>query len=450
VEEGGSDASVTAEAHQLAAEMAMLSGDLATAIDHARMAADLAELAGAPETLIECLGTLCHYETYAGSVTPGLLERAVELEREQPRASNNYSPREILGLRMMYADRLDEARRLLHESHETALELGDELDRGSLLIHLTQLECRAGRLADASRYAREAEVCIEQAGAPPAAGRFASALSMAHAGRVEEARSAGEEGVAFATAGGSRVFLALNRWALGFLELSLGDAAAADAWLRGLPEELDAMGYANPGVRPAYADAIEARIACGDLEVGSLIDELQRRGEALDNAWARAAAARCRGLAMAASGHPEPALAELERALAEHDLSPQPLERGRTLLALGATRRRSRRWGPARQALTAALELFDDLGAPLWAERAASELARVPGRAPAPGGLSETERRVAELVAQGMTNKEVAARLFVSVRTVEANLSRVYAKLGIRSRTELASTLARSDGGERG
>jgi DNA-binding CsgD family transcriptional regulator len=444
IDEAGPDEAVlVAEAHQLAAEMSMLSGDVSAAIEHARIAAGRAEDAGDSPVLVECLGTLCHYETYTGAITPGLLERAVELERRQPRPSNNYSPREILGLRLMYADRLDEARELLEASYATAAELGDELDRASLLIHLAQLECRAGRLAHADRNAREAEISIEQAGAPRTAGRFVSALARAHLGRVNEARSAGEEGVALASEGGSRMFLALNRWALGFLELSLGDASAANRRLGGLKEELDAMGYWNPGVRPVYADVIEARIGAGELDVDPLIDELELRGESLDNPWARAAAARCRGLLLAARGDIARAVAELERALVAHERSPQPLERGRTLLALGSVHRRGKRRADARRTLTLALELFDNLGAPLWAERAAAELGRIPGRGPGSGELGETERRVAELVAEGLSNKEIAARLFVTVRTVEANLSKVYAKLGLRSRTELASLMSR-------
>jgi DNA-binding NarL/FixJ family response regulator len=107
----------------------------------------------------------------------------------------------------------------------------------------------------------------------------------------------------------------------------------------------------------------------------------------------------------------------------------------------GRVERRARNWSGARSALTAALTEFDALGAARWAEKAAADLARLPGRRPAAAGeLTETESRVAALVAEGLSNKEVASRLFVSVRAVEANLSRIYAKLGIRSRTELART----------
>ncbi|MEX2546455.1 MAG: AAA family ATPase [Chloroflexota bacterium] len=443
-EAGPADARA-AEAHQLAAEMSMLSGDIPSALEHARLACQLAEACGDRATLIESLGTLCHYQTYTGTIEPGLLERAVELERQQARPSNNYSPREILGLRLMYADRLDEARELLEASYVTAGELGDELDRAALLIHLAQLESRAGRLADADRYARECAVTHAQAGWQRPGAHFATAIVGAHLGRIDETRANAEEGASLAAKGGNEVFRVLNLWALGLLELSLGDAHAADRHLRSLPESIDAMGYRNPGVRPVHADAIEARIGTGDLTVEPMIDDLEARGRTFDNPWARAAAARSRGLLLAARGDTEGAIAQLEDALVEHERSPQPLERGRTLLALGSTLRRAKRRRDARETLMRALELFDSLGTPLWAERAASELARIPGRPVASGELTVTERRVAELVAEGLSNKEVAAKLFISVRTVEANLSSVYAKLRLRSRSELAARLGRTE-----
>jgi len=95
----------------------------------------------------------------------------------------------------------------------------------------------------------------------------------------------------------------------------------------------------------------------------------------------------------------------------------------------------------AREALEAALEIFDALGTPLWAAQVREALARIGGRAPGRDALTPTEHRVAALVAEGRTNREVATELFVTVRTVESNLTRVYAKLGVRSRTELARRL---------
>ena len=434
-----------AEAHQRAAEAAMHMGGVPRAIEHARAAVELAERTGEMGLLVESLGTLGGYETYAGRFTPGRLEHAVELERRFPRPSHNYSPLEMLGLRLMYSDRLDEARGMLEESLVATIELGDELDRFALLAHLTQLECRAGRLAHALERVRELEIVFRQMGMQPwmvPTVRFARALVDAYVGEVEQARDGAREGAAAAVDIGTKLFHVLNRWVLGFLELSLADARAADGHLRSLPGELEDMGYRNPGVRPVYADAIDARIGAGDLEVEAEVERLASRGHTLDNPWAMAVATRCRGMLLGARGDVPAAIEQFEHALEQHERSQQPIERGRTLLALGTALRRAKRRADARAVLTRALELFDLIGTPLWAERVAGELARLPGRRPAPDALTGTERRVAELVAEGLSNKEVAAQLFVTVRAVEATLSKVYAKLGVHSRTQLAGRLS--------
>jgi len=126
-----------------------------------------------------------------------------------------------------------------------------------------------------------------------------------------------------------------------------------------------------------------------------------------------------------------------------------PFERARTLLALGSAERRSRERRAARESLQQALAIFEQLGAAIWAQRTRAELGRIAGRAPSAGDLTASERRVAELVAGGRTNKEVAAELVVTVRTVESTLTKVYAKLGVRSRTELAHRLGSGHASER-
>jgi DNA-binding NarL/FixJ family response regulator len=234
----------------------------------------------------------------------------------------------------------------------------------------------------------------------------------------------------------------LNVAALGFLELSLGDPAAAHRYLGPLSEAMVAMGLPEPGFARFLPDEIEALVALGELEAAAeLLRLLEERGRALDRVSALAAAGRCRALLEAAHGDFQAARASLSEALAQHARIEQPFEVARTLLAQGSIERRFNHRAEARGTLTRALELFDELGAPLWAEKASGELARIPGRARASSELTETERRIAELVAEGFSNKEIAARLFVTVRTVEANLTKVYGKLGIRSRTELASRL---------
>jgi DNA-binding CsgD family transcriptional regulator len=149
---------------------------------------------------------------------------------------------------------------------------------------------------------------------------------------------------------------------------------------------------------------------------------------------------RCRGLIAAAHGEVEAAEALLETAVEQHDEVGDAFGRARALLALGVVRRRTRRKRTAREAIEAALEGFELLGAATWIERARAELGRIGGRT-REEGLTAAERRVASLVAEGRTNREVAAALFLGERTVASHLTHIYAKLGVRSRTELARKL---------
>jgi DNA-binding CsgD family transcriptional regulator len=159
---------------------------------------------------------------------------------------------------------------------------------------------------------------------------------------------------------------------------------------------------------------------------------------------AAAIVARCRGQIAVGRDDLGAAVTEFTAALRLHEqVSSQPLIQGRILLELGSVQRRLSQRAAARSRLSAALALFETIGAPLWVARAGAELARISGRSPGPLALTATELRVAELVASGRTNKEAAAELFVSVRAVESTLTKAYAKLGVRSRTELAARLRR-------
>jgi DNA-binding CsgD family transcriptional regulator len=208
-------------------------------------------------------------------------------------------------------------------------------------------------------------------------------------------------------------------------------------------ERMEAAGIREPGAVRFVPDEIEALITLGRLEdAEKLLTRLERRARRLKRSSALAAAARCRALLAAARGDVAFALSTLDRALAEHDRVPMPFEQSRTLLVLGEVQRRAKQKRAARETLEASLASFESFGAEIWARRARSELARIGGRAPATDALTPTERRVAELVAQGRPTKEVASELFVSVKTVEGHLSRIYAKLGVRSRAELAARFA--------
>jgi DNA-binding CsgD family transcriptional regulator len=231
--------------------------------------------------------------------------------------------------------------------------------------------------------------------------------------------------------------------ALGLLELSLGRPDEAADRLAPLVEFARAEGLQEPGLTRYVPDQVEALADLGRLEeAAELLEWFEGNAERLCRRGAIASSLRCRGLLAAANGHLDEALGAFEQALVEHDAVSLPLDRARTLLLYGAALRRAKRKADARDRLGEASAALAELGADAFVARAQAELARIGGRRRSEGGLTATERQIAELVAEGRSNKEVAAALFVTVKTVEANLSRVYAKLGLRSRAELARHMA--------
>lgn len=223
----------------------------------------------------------------------------------------------------------------------------------------------------------------------------------------------------------------------------MGDHAAAWRASRALTEAVEQRGIAEPVVFMFLPDALEALVGLGELDrAEALLDVFERRARELDRGWALATSGRCRGLLLAARGDLSGAAATLDRTLEIHEKCDFPFERARTLFAQGTMERRRRRRSRATHVLREALAEFERMGAKLWAERARAELDRIGGRKGHSADLlSPSERRVGELAAEGLSNKEIAAKLFVSVHTVEVHLSRVYAKLGVHSRTQLARRL---------
>ena len=177
-------------------------------------------------------------------------------------------------------------------------------------------------------------------------------------------------------------------------------------------------------------------------EARPIVARLEASAAGRDRPWAAGTAARGRALLAEAAGDLGEAEAAAEESSAALDRSGHPFETARSRLVLGRILRRSRQRRRARQVLEDARDTFRELGARAWVTRAEEELARIGGRTSAGGELTPTERRVAELVAEGRTNREVAATLVVSERTVESTLTQIYRKLDVRSRTELARKLA--------
>ena len=419
--------------------------DIHGALDDTRTALAKAELVGDQALIAMEIGHVATAEGRAGEFTPGLLARGVEIEeREGLALEYGESPSASLSRRLAGLGKLDEARSILARIDETAAARGDERMRSQVAGNLARLEWFAGNWPVAlDRLALAVELTTAALSRHHRAftGRL-RALSEADLGLVEQARASAAEALETAEAMGDQEWRALTLGVLGRLELALGNVEAAAGYLRDLPGDLLSRGYRDP-TAPLWADAIEALIAADELEQARrYLESYEENAERAESPWGKAAAARCRGLLAAREDDFAAAFAAFERSLEELGGLPYPFERGRTLLCLGTVRRRTQQKKAAREALEQARAIFEELGAPLWAEKARAELRRISGRPPADEDLTESEGRVAELAAQGRTNKEIATELFMGISTVEAHLSRVYRKLGIRSRTELAGRFA--------
>jgi DNA-binding CsgD family transcriptional regulator len=446
LEDAAGDPGVSTSVHIQLAIQTGIAGDLMRATEHAREAARFAHEAGDAQLIAATIADVSYRRMYLGlPYSEEDMAHALELEQRVDAFPAYQNPSYQLGIILAYTDSPDQARPLLRAELERLEKAGNAGWQIGVLLRLTDLELRAGNWREAAALAERGTSIGQNAGIPQeqSIALMCRGLVDAHLGRLDEARDTAGRALAIAESIGDKGYATRARGVLGFAELSAGDPAAALDHLVPASAQLRSMGVGEVSIHHVMQYEIEALVALGRLEEAELtIGYIEEKGRPTRRSWHEAVAARGRALVGAAQGDDESARTWIERALEAHARLPQPFELGRTLLAQATIERRAKRRAAAREAGTKALEIFDGLGAALWAERAAAELARIPGRTGrASTELTETERRVAELVAQGLSNKEVAAMLFVSVRAVEANLSKVYAKLGIRSRTQLASRL---------
>ena len=428
-------------------EIQLVRGELRAGLEHARQAAALTEALGEPRLLRATLGRRANLEWLLGAGDPEATmaesERVDAELRDSEPTDTIFSPRHIRARTLLWRDELGEARRLFEELDAFALESQADAWRPNGLLHLVRLELRAGRFELARRYAGEAAEIGEASGLTQLYGAVLAmrGLIEAHVGKLDEARALVAESDRIAATVQDRWHGLYNRATLGLAEVSAGRYEEALDAIGGLAAEHDAIGIAEPNCFLFERDAIEALVALERLdEATALVEWTEARGLAAGRPRPLATAARGRALVLAAAGEVEPAFAEFDRAAELHEQFVDPLDATRTLLLRGTVERRVRRQRDARESLTAALTRCEELGAEAFAARARDELERLAGRRSA-SGLTPTEQRVATLAAEGLTNRQIASTLVVTVSTVEAHLTRIYAKLGVRSRAQLARDL---------
>jgi DNA-binding CsgD family transcriptional regulator len=341
---------------------------------------------------------------------------------------------------------LEQARRELRAIRQRYIERGEESELMIVAFHGGLSEIWLGDFADAALIAEDAmeRALLLEGDLPRSVALMLRALVAAYAGQELDARADASEALAICQRCDSPQLVTV--WpitTLGFLEVSLGNYQAAIAALEPLLANILTTPEATEiFVAPFVPDAAEALIGVGRLEEAEgLIEALESNGRRLDRPWMLALGMRCRAMLLAGRGEVKAATSTAELAMAQHDRLPMPFERARTQLLLGQLQRRQRHREAATATLGEALQTFERLGTTLWAGRAKGELARgMSGRRRAEG-LTPSEQRVAELAVTGMTNRDIASALFISPKTVEVNLSRIYHKLNIHSRVELYRAL---------
>jgi DNA-binding CsgD family transcriptional regulator len=373
------------------------------------------------------------------------LETALELEDPHGGATTFFRASAVEAMISSCTGDLGRAQVQMRAVQRQMLDGGTEVDIIWAAVHVAAIDIWSGRYAEATQAAQEALERAEQMG-----GKFAlvtawtpQAAVAAYTGREADARAAAHAAIDTGYEIGAPQMAKEPRSTLAFLEVSLGNYPAAIVVLQPDLDVFDGMGTEIEGGRQ-LPDAIEALTALGRAgEAEPLVEALERNGIRHDRPWMLSMGARGRGHMLAARGDLDEAQRAVEHAMTHHQRLPMPFETARTQLLLGQLQRRRRRRQDAAASLRAAVETFERLGTPLWAARARAELARLESPRGDSHGLTAAEQRIAGLAATGRSNKEIAAELFIAEKTVEMNLSRVYRKLGIRSRGGLSAALNR-------
>lgn len=436
----GNDAVLVASLVSLCFAQGM-AGSFGEQIATARVAVETAERAAVPALTSQALALWVLVGAQAGlGLDEEAMRRAVDLQDLDVDVPIPFSASATRGFVLGVAGRLAEADDELTEVAERSRQRGAEHDLVTVMGYRTLVAIWRGRYDEANAHGVEMLERAEQLGGSMAVASSVYAASAAYRGQEVQARRHADR--ALSQGAGYPALAIWARTALAFLEVSLGDYGAAVQAVAPLIELHRPFNGTELMSASFMPDAVEALIAVGRLsDAEELTGALERNGRRLDRPWMLCVGSRCRALLSAHRGDLDSARESALRAMTEHERLPMPFERARSLLVLGEVQRRLRHRDAAVECVREALREFESLGAPLWVDRARKQLSGITAARTETSELTDSERHVAELVASGMSNREVAEALFVSVKTVETNLTRVYRKLGIRSRAQLGTRL---------
>jgi ATP/maltotriose-dependent transcriptional regulator MalT len=423
-------------------------GDIEAGLAAGEQALAQAERLGHPALLSQALSLRAHLWFRRGHGLDRVsMQRALQLEDRDMHMPAALRPSVQNALLLGWTGEFGQAYDDMAVWRRRCTERGEDNELVHVLFNMFQIEVWRGNFAEATQLAEDALESARQVGGDLALGAALTMHAFVAAYTGDEGRARENAAAAYAASQrcGAEV---LGRWpveCLGFLEVSLGDYGAALTTLAPLLSAVEASPSATEiSVAGFVPDAVEALIGVGRPDDAvPLVDALERNGARLDRPWMLATGARSRAMLLAARGDLKAAVVAVEAAMAEHERLPMPFERARTQLIVGELQRRQRGRENAAATLRSAEASFTALGIPLWARRARTSLERIRLGSSDSGVLTSAEKRVAELAAQGKTNHDIASTLFISPKTVEVHLSRIYRKLDIRSRAELGRRLDR-------
>jgi DNA-binding CsgD family transcriptional regulator len=424
-----------------------MDGDVPAMMAAARRAESFARRGGVGGS-VDVVPLLINSRILAGEARAvrGELHRRLRRYAEADEAGKDLHLPVWLGHALTWLDDYDDARRLFEREVQLARSNGSLGLVPFSLACLAEIDFRVGRWDACYAGASEAVRLAEETAQYNLLSFCLVTLARIEAtrGNVRACRTHLKEAVDLADRLGIGSVHVYALSVSGLLELGLGRVDEAVATLERLAALADRLGVVEPGVVQWRPDLVEAYVLAGRTDdARRTLAVLEEQAELTDRLWARAAAERCRGML------DEEFEGAFDRSLDLHDRLPMPFERARTQLRLGARLRRAKQATRAREPLRAALEVFETLGAVPWARQARTELAatgerrRRPAEA-TPRELTPQELSIALLVAEGATNREAAAALFLSPKTVGYHLGKVYEKLGINSRAQLAALVART------
>ncbi|MEV6343610.1 LuxR family transcriptional regulator [Actinoplanes sp. NPDC051851] len=447
--EAGDDPALAAPVRLRLTWAAFLTGDLDGGFAEARRAEQAAILAGDPTTEAMALSILAQIQRMRGEPEwRATLDRARALPATPAPDWLHYGPQYMAARFALFDDRLDEARAelltlLAVAEHDRVGEA-----RVEVLRSLSEVATRAGRCKEALRYAHRAVDAAQQAGLSPGPTWYTAAVAELAGGTLAGAAGFARRGIRASEQEGDGLYLRRNLHALGQAELRSGDTRAAVATLRRLRDLESESGSTDPSIVRWHADLAAGLAALGEhAEAAETLARARKAAEMVGSTPALAGYLdRAAAIVESESGQSDTAVALSTAAAALFEQLRQPVEQAHALLVAGGAERRRRRYAAARVAIGAALAIFLAADARPWAEETERALARTEGTIAPEQGLTSTELRIAGMVRDGASNREIASRLYLSVKTVEATLTRVYRKLGVRSRTQLSSRLQALEG----